>query len=52
LDLHIQRKAHNVQVYELIGVVADINSGENQKPHLVSMVNGMFFCCILDVACY
>jgi PAB-dependent poly(A)-specific ribonuclease subunit 2 len=41
LELHIHRKAHNIQVYELIGVVADINSGESQKPHLVSVVNGM-----------
>lgn len=40
LQLHIQRRAHNVQVYELIGVVADVNSGENQRPHLVSMING------------
>ena len=27
-------------VYELVGMVADINSGEHQKPHLVSIVNG------------
>ena len=40
LDLHVQRKVHQIQVYELIGVVADVNSGENQKSHLVSMVNG------------
>jgi PAB-dependent poly(A)-specific ribonuclease subunit 2 len=40
LELHIQRKVHNVHVYELIGVVADVNSGENQKPHLVSLING------------
>ncbi|KAK5013804.1 poly(A)-specific ribonuclease, partial [Cryomyces antarcticus] len=26
-------------VYELVGIVADINSGENQKPHLVSLIN-------------
>ena len=41
LKLHIQRGVYNVQVYELIGTVADINSGENQKPHLVSMIDGM-----------
>lgn len=29
-------------VYELVGMVADINSGEHQKPHLVSIVNGWF----------
>jgi PAB-dependent poly(A)-specific ribonuclease subunit 2 len=40
LQLHIQRRAHNIQVYELIGVVADVNSGEHQRPHLVSMING------------
>lgn len=40
LKLHIQRGVYNVQVYELIGVVADINSGENQKPHLVSLIDG------------
>jgi PAB-dependent poly(A)-specific ribonuclease subunit 2 len=40
LALHIQRGVYNVQVYELVGVVADINSGENQKPHLVSLING------------
>lgn len=27
-------------VYELVGFVADINSGEQQKSHLVSLVNG------------
>jgi len=40
LKFHIQRGAHNVQVYELVGAVTDINSGENQKPHLVSLING------------
>lgn len=42
LKLHIQRGVYNVQVYELIGAVADINSGENQKPHLVSLIDGEF----------
>ena len=42
LKLHLQRGVYNITVYELIGVVADINSGENQKSHLVSMVNGEF----------
>jgi PAB-dependent poly(A)-specific ribonuclease subunit 2 len=42
LKLHLQRGVFNITVYELIGVVADIHSGENQKSHLVSMVNGMF----------
>ncbi|OCK74303.1 PAB-dependent poly(A)-specific ribonuclease-like protein subunit pan2 [Lepidopterella palustris CBS 459.81] len=39
LKLHLQRGVYNIIVYELIGVVADINSGEHQKPHLVSMIN-------------
>jgi PAB-dependent poly(A)-specific ribonuclease subunit 2 len=39
LKLHLQRGAYNILVYELIGVVADINSGEHQKPHLVSVIN-------------
>ncbi|KAF2203610.1 PAB-dependent poly(A)-specific ribonuclease subunit PAN2 [Delitschia confertaspora ATCC 74209] len=39
LQIHLQRGAYNIMVYELIGVVADINSGERQKPHLVSMIN-------------
>jgi PAB-dependent poly(A)-specific ribonuclease subunit 2 len=40
LKLHIQRNVYPIVVYELIGVVADIASAENQKPHLVSLVNG------------
>lgn len=40
LGLHLQRGQHQVTVYELVGVVADINSGEHQASHLVSLVNG------------
>ena len=40
LKLHVQRGVYDIMVYELVGVVADINSGENQKSHLVSMING------------
>ena len=29
-------------IYELAGFVADINSGEQQKSHLVSLVNGLY----------
>ena len=43
LDLHVQRKVHQIMVYELVGVVADVSSAENQKSHLVGMVNGMCF---------
>ena len=39
LRLHLQKGHHVVKVYELVGIVADINSGERQKPHLVSLVN-------------
>lgn len=40
LDIHLHRGAYSVAVYELTGVVADINSGDNQKSHLVSLING------------
>jgi PAB-dependent poly(A)-specific ribonuclease subunit 2 len=43
LQFQIHRGVHKVQVYELVGMVADINSGENQKPHLVSLINGMAY---------
>ncbi|KAE9964692.1 hypothetical protein EG327_000795 [Venturia inaequalis] len=39
MEFHQARNRYGMQVYELVGVVADINSGENQKPHLVSMIN-------------
>ncbi len=38
---HIRRGVFKITVYELIGFVADINAGEHQKSHLVSMINGM-----------
>lgn len=41
LKLHLQRGIHNVTVYSLIGICADIDSGQHQKSHLVSLVNGM-----------
>jgi PAB-dependent poly(A)-specific ribonuclease subunit 2 len=40
LRLHVQRGVYPVQVYELVGVVAEISNGESQKSHLVSLVNG------------
>ena len=40
LRLHLQRNMHVITVYELVGLVADINSGEHQKSHLVSLING------------
>jgi PAB-dependent poly(A)-specific ribonuclease subunit 2 len=39
LKLHLQRRTYHIMVYELIGIVADINSGEHQKPHLVATIN-------------
>ncbi|KAH0559633.1 hypothetical protein GP486_003846 [Trichoglossum hirsutum] len=39
LRLHLQRGIHYITVYELVGLVEDINSGENQASHLVSLVN-------------
>ncbi|KAI9712687.1 MAG: poly(A)-specific ribonuclease [Bogoriella megaspora] len=39
LQLHLTRGAYVIKVYELVGLVADINSGENQKSHLVSMID-------------
>ncbi len=32
---------HRITVYQLVGVVADVTSGENQASHLVSLVNGL-----------
>ena len=40
LKLHLQRGIHNITVYSLIGMATNIEGGQTQKPHLVSMVNG------------
>ena len=39
LAMHLQRGVFKIKVYELIGIVADINSGENQKSHPVALIN-------------
>ncbi|KAK9440964.1 Exonuclease, RNase T/DNA polymerase III [Metarhizium brunneum] len=39
LKLHLQRGIHNITVYSLIGMATNIEGGQTQKPHLVSMVN-------------
>ncbi|KAL2689869.1 poly(A)-specific ribonuclease [[Neocosmospora] mangrovei] len=39
LKLHLQRGMHNITVYSLIGMAINIESGQTQKSHLVSMVN-------------
>ena len=41
LKLHLQRGMHNITVYSLIGMAINIESDQTQKPHLVSMVNGI-----------
>lgn len=43
LKLHLQRGIHNITVYSLIGMATNIEGGQTQKPHLVSMVNGKCF---------
>jgi len=43
LKLHIQRGIHSITVYSLIGIAADVDSGQHQKSHLVSLVNGKEF---------
>lgn len=40
IKTHIQRGLHNITVYSLMGLIADIDSGQHQKSHLVSLVNG------------
>ena len=40
LRLHLQKGMHVIKVYDLVGIVADVNSGEHQKSHLVSLING------------
>ncbi|KAM3069667.1 poly(A)-specific ribonuclease [Clarireedia jacksonii] len=39
LRLHLQRGAHNITVYSLVGLAAEIDSGQHEKPHLVSLIN-------------
>lgn len=39
LELHIQRGAFQITVYELVGLVAEIDGGEAQLAHLVSLIN-------------
>ena len=42
----LRKTRHHAEptVYELVGFVADIDSGEKQKSHLVSLVNGEYPC--------
>lgn len=40
LKLHMQRGIHDMTVYSLVGFAADIDSGQHQRPHLVSFIDG------------
>ena len=42
LRLHLEKGLHVVKVYDLVGIVVDVTSGEHQKSHLVSLVNSKF----------
>ncbi len=40
IKMHLSRRAHNITIYSLVGLVVEIDSGQHQKSHLVSLVNG------------
>ncbi|KAI1371056.1 PAB-dependent poly(A)-specific ribonuclease subunit PAN2 [Hypoxylon crocopeplum] len=39
LKLHLQRGIHNITVYSLTGLAVNIEGGQQQRSHLVAMVN-------------
>lgn len=39
LQLHLQRGQFNISVYELVGIVSDVSTGDNEKPHMVATVD-------------
>lgn len=39
LQLHLQRGQFNITVYELVGLVADVKTGDNEKSHLVATID-------------
>jgi PAB-dependent poly(A)-specific ribonuclease subunit 2 len=39
LRLHLLKGAHDLHVYDLVGVVAEVTDKENNKPHMVSLIN-------------
>lgn len=43
LKVHLQRAAHNMTVYSLVGMAVNIENGQPQGSHLVAMVDGMYF---------
>ncbi len=40
IKMHLNRRAHAITIYSLVGLVAEIDSGQHQKSHLISLVNG------------
>lgn len=38
-NLQRTRHQHTIMVYQLVGMVVEINSGEHEKPHLVSLID-------------
>lgn len=42
LKLHLQRGIHNIAVYSLTGLAVNIEGGQQQRSHLVAMVNSKF----------
>lgn len=42
LQLHLERGIYSMIVYSLVGFVADVDSGQHQKSHLVSLINGTY----------
>jgi PAB-dependent poly(A)-specific ribonuclease subunit 2 len=39
LKHHLQRRQHNMTVYELVGIVVEVNLGDNEKSHLVAAID-------------
>jgi PAB-dependent poly(A)-specific ribonuclease subunit 2 len=40
LNLHLQRGIHNIRVYSLVGLAANITDGDTHRPHLVALADG------------
>ena len=40
LQLHLQRGIHDITVYSLMGMAINIESKQDQKPHLAALING------------
>ena len=40
VEENLEQLGDNIQTYELIGFVAHIRSAQDQKSHLVSLING------------